>query len=262
MTDQPTTWTPERALAMLRDWRDAKSYSSFSSKWGNPDRGRVAFEAIEYAAAEIERQKARADAAEKEAAMIRDGTKLVREGLMAETERLRAQVAERDCAATDLVDERDEAKARADRAERALRSAGWQDLGGAEWKPPLGEPPQFIEVLPKGVADEVDRLRACLVRCGRAVGGKMADDVSLEFLGYVPAEVERVVKRLRAELAAMTQQRDVYCKEMLDAMKATKPAAQEGPSDEEIAVAIDNAYHHSEVRAALRLVARRAGVKL
>lgn len=32
------------------------------------------------------------------------------------------------------------------RAERALRGAGFQDLGAAEWKPPLGRPPVFIPV--------------------------------------------------------------------------------------------------------------------
>jgi len=42
-------------------------------------------------------------------------------------------------------------------------------------------------------------LRALLVRCGRAVGVKMADEVSTDFLGYVPAEVERVVARLHEE---------------------------------------------------------------
>lgn len=42
-------------------------------------------------------------------------------------------------------------------------------------------------------------MRALLVRCGRAVGGVMVDDVSTDFLGYVPAEVERVVARLHEE---------------------------------------------------------------
>lgn len=37
-------------------------------------------------------------------------------------------------------------KRRYDRAERALLSAGFEDLGGQEWKPPLGKAPHFIEV--------------------------------------------------------------------------------------------------------------------
>lgn len=35
---------------------------------------------------------------------------------------------------------------RLERAERALLRSGFQDLGGQEWKPPLGKPPIFIEV--------------------------------------------------------------------------------------------------------------------
>lgn len=50
---------------------------------------------------------------------------------------------------------------------------------------------------------EAERLRTALVRCGRAVGGKMADDVSVEFLGYVPEEAERFVARLQSELAQL-----------------------------------------------------------
>lgn len=37
-------------------------------------------------------------------------------------------------------------KRRYERAERALLSAGFEDLGGQEWKPPLGKAPHFIEV--------------------------------------------------------------------------------------------------------------------
>jgi hypothetical protein len=37
-------------------------------------------------------------------------------------------------------------QSRLDRAERALLRAGFQDLGGQEWKPPLGPAPRFIEV--------------------------------------------------------------------------------------------------------------------
>jgi hypothetical protein len=44
---------------------------------------------------------------------------------------------------------------RLDRAERALRRAGFQDLGGEEWKPPLGKPPIFIEVSAAPVAPDV-----------------------------------------------------------------------------------------------------------
>jgi hypothetical protein len=37
-------------------------------------------------------------------------------------------------------------KRRYERAERALLAAGFEDLGGQEWKPPLGKAPRFIEV--------------------------------------------------------------------------------------------------------------------
>jgi hypothetical protein len=37
-------------------------------------------------------------------------------------------------------------KRRYERAERALLSAGFEDIGGQEWKPPLGKAPHFIEV--------------------------------------------------------------------------------------------------------------------
>lgn len=37
-------------------------------------------------------------------------------------------------------------QAKLDRAERALIRSGFEDLGGQEWKPPLGKPPRFIEV--------------------------------------------------------------------------------------------------------------------
>lgn len=233
MTDQPTTWTPERALAMLRDW-------------GGP------IEALESAAAEIERQTARADglvadlaacardrnretaradAAEKEVERLYGFPPLERQRRLAisveanamlerEIERLRAQVAERDCTVTDLVDERDKEKARAD-----------------------------------GLAAD---LAACVVRADAAEkeAAMIRDGTKLVREGLM-AEVER----LRAELAAMTQQRDVYCKEMLDAMKATKPAAQEGPSDEEVEALI-NTVKDGNTWKALRWVARRAGVKL
>lgn len=128
MTDQPTTWTPERALAMFKARIDPQvTYHDFADMFGHSlgDDQKcdlIAIEALESAAAEIERQKARAS------------------GLAAD-------------------------------------------------------------------------LAACVVRADAA---------------------EKEVGRLRAELAAMTQQRDLYCKEMLDAMKATKPAAKEGPSDEEM----------------------------
>lgn len=37
-------------------------------------------------------------------------------------------------------------KAELERAKRALVRAGFQDLGGTEWKPPLGKPPRFVTV--------------------------------------------------------------------------------------------------------------------
>lgn len=41
---------------------------------------------------------------------------------------------------------RREAAAKLERAERALKRAGFTDQGGAEWKPPIGPQPRFIEV--------------------------------------------------------------------------------------------------------------------
>lgn len=73
MKENQRKMTPEQALEMLRDWRDAKSYSSFSNKWGNPNREKVALEALEIAIAEIELQKLRADKAE---ADLKSGTVL------------------------------------------------------------------------------------------------------------------------------------------------------------------------------------------
>lgn len=42
----------------------------------------------------------------------------------------------------------DNIKERLARAERALIRAGFEDLGGQEWKPPLGKAPKFIETAP------------------------------------------------------------------------------------------------------------------
>jgi hypothetical protein len=42
--------------------------------------------------------------------------------------------------------ERDRALIRLDRAERSLLRAGFEDLGGQEWEPPMGKPPRFVEV--------------------------------------------------------------------------------------------------------------------
>ena len=38
----------------------------------------------------------------------------------------------------------EETSRRLARAERALLAAGFTDLGGREWKPPIGKPPRFI----------------------------------------------------------------------------------------------------------------------
>lgn len=68
MTQQPTApWTPERALEMLRCWRDAERYEAFFAKWGNVSSIELAaITALESAIAEIGRQRARADKAEAE----------------------------------------------------------------------------------------------------------------------------------------------------------------------------------------------------
>lgn len=62
-------WTPERALAMFKDWNDPDlTIREFCEKWYvayHPDEfARIAIEALESAKAEIERQRARADKAE------------------------------------------------------------------------------------------------------------------------------------------------------------------------------------------------------
>lgn len=75
MTDQPTTWTLERALAMLRDYKTSRiegEIGRFIETWGNlwpvlP----IAIAALESAAAEIAKERARADAAEKEVERMR-----------------------------------------------------------------------------------------------------------------------------------------------------------------------------------------------
>lgn len=90
MTDQPTTWTPERALAWLRDY--------FEYKGGlEPVR---AIAALESAAAEIEQQKVRADGLERERDAYRKAKQENDERFMIErdealqvVERLRAELA-------------------------------------------------------------------------------------------------------------------------------------------------------------------------
>jgi len=75
VTDQPTTWTLERALAMLRDYKTSRiegEIGRFIETWGNlwpvlP----IAIAALESAAAEIAKERARADAAEKEVERLR-----------------------------------------------------------------------------------------------------------------------------------------------------------------------------------------------
>ena len=93
MTTQPTApWTPERALAMFKDWNDPDlTMHEFCEKWYvayNPDDfARIAIEALESATAEIERQRARADATEIGAGLLRDKLQVE----IAEVERLKAE---------------------------------------------------------------------------------------------------------------------------------------------------------------------------
>lgn len=54
-------------------------------------------------------------------------------------------------------------KAKLDRAERALLRAGFQDLGGEEWKPPLGPAPHFITVREESLSD-VELTQADLIK--------------------------------------------------------------------------------------------------
>jgi hypothetical protein len=49
--------------------------------------------------------------------------------------------------------------AKLERAERALARGGFEDLGGQEWKPPLGQPPRFIEVPAPASGTEKDAAR-------------------------------------------------------------------------------------------------------
>lgn len=50
--------------------------------------------------------------------------------------------------------------ARAEKAERALRGAGWVDNGGEEWKPPLGAVPRSLLATLDAYRDDMERLRA------------------------------------------------------------------------------------------------------
>lgn len=192
MTDQPTTWTLERALAMLRDYKTSRiegEIGRFIETWGNlwpvlP----IAIAALESAAAEIERQKARADALERE----RDGWR---------------------------------------REESKCVSMARETLGS--------DAPAHLST----IAD-------CVVSLGA------------------------LVERLRAELAAerdrahRAEQAHAVAESKVDEM--LHPAAQQGPSDEEIDSAIDSVRRHRlnsedafiETYHALRKIARRAGVKL
>ena len=74
---EPTTWTPERALAMFKDYGGDVLWSDFDAKWGNinaDDLDIIAIEALESAAAEVERQKARADKAAAEVRRMNSDT--------------------------------------------------------------------------------------------------------------------------------------------------------------------------------------------
>lgn len=53
--------------------------------------------------------------------------------------------------------------AKLDRAERALKRAGFQDLGGQEWKPPLGKTPDYITEQIKDAVDAVQSVAAEIV---------------------------------------------------------------------------------------------------
>lgn len=130
---EPTKWTPERALA---------------------DRIAHAIDAIHHTAVRNPRDGG--------ASMRRAKDVLI--GIVSEV------VAEREAAVAEITKQ----KARADRAERALVGAGWQDLGGAEWKPPLGKPPRFFEVMPKEASDELDYLRSEVERLRAELAAKQA----------------------------------------------------------------------------------------
>lgn len=47
--------------------------------------------------------------------------------------------------------------------------------------------------------EEIGRLRAALIECGRAAGAPMTDDVSTDFLMHVPAEVRAVMSDKREQ---------------------------------------------------------------
>jgi hypothetical protein len=55
---------------------------------------------------------------------------------------------------------------------------------------------QALRTPSKEVSGEVERLRDALIRCGRAAGALLADNVSTEFLMLVPAEVEARIASL------------------------------------------------------------------
>ena len=99
---EPTTWTPERALEWFRELGDKSiDASAFSKKWGGlHDEVFIAIAALESAAAEIERQKARADAAGRERDAYRKAKQenderfcIERDEARAEVERLKAELA-------------------------------------------------------------------------------------------------------------------------------------------------------------------------
>lgn len=58
-------------------------------------------------------------------------------------------------------------------------------------------PPNSID--PREAADEIKRLRAALIECGRAAGAHLADDVSTDFLMHVPGEVRAKLSANRDE---------------------------------------------------------------
>lgn len=56
---------------------------------------------------------------------------------------------------------------------------------------------------PEPTEGAITKLREALILSGRAVGASLSDEVSNEFLLFVPSEVALVVARLNREIAAL-----------------------------------------------------------
>jgi hypothetical protein len=94
--------------------------------------------------------------------------------------------------------------AKLDRAERALLRAGFEDLGGQEWKPPLGNPPKFIEVEAPELRAEVEKLQArfeYIEEHATTHGGGHGFTVSF----FVPVDCEDIGCGIDAAIAARTK---------------------------------------------------------